>query len=729
MKEDPIKVSIRTKLMGLLVGTSAVVLLAACVAFVIQDRQSFSQSKQQTMQILGEAIAGSAYGPTAFQDEESARYVLETLQSEPTASWAAIYTAEGQRLTTWSRDASFQTPEALSGVPKGDGYQEGALHINSDIKNAEGSVGTLHMAFSTHDLEKRTQEFLLIALFVLLVSVIATALASLRLHKVVSTPIARLSEAAQHVLHTQDFSTRVERSTSDEVGALTESFNAMLTGLEARDRELAEYRENLEQKVAQRTRELNRRNQAMRLVLDNVDQGLVTLTPEGDLCPERSRAFDEMFSATGTHHSLVGCLRNADPEVADWFELGWESLVDGFLPLEVALEQLPAQMAYQGRHLQISYKPILLEDELEQILVIISDRTADVEREVNEAAQREFLGAFERILKDKRGFQDFMTEASRLIALVCAEEIADPSLMMRQLHTLKGNFGIFELHSLAHLCHEMESHWEEHQSLKPQQREELQERWELFSGRIGRLLGQPDTNSLEVPHQDLQAALRALEAGAEQATVALMMRQWSFEKAQVRLETIASRAMQIAQRQGKQDMQVVIEDNGVRLHPERWKPFWSVFTHILRNAIDHGIETSQERQGKGKDGTGVLTLRTFYVESDCVVELADNGHGIHWERVAQKAQEQGLPHQTQKDLEDALFSDGFSTRDKVSEFSGRGAGLAAVRQTVRDMGGQIHLQSTWGSGTTFHFHIPLLEAEHPAEVQAHPRHQPSAELA
>jgi two-component system chemotaxis sensor kinase CheA len=576
------------------------------------------------------------------------------------------------------------------------------------------------MAFSTHDIDQRTQEFLLIALLVLVGSVVMTALASLRLHQVVSTPISHLSQATEQVLETQDFSIRVARSTSDEVGALTEAFNAMLVGLEARDKELAEHRENLEQKVAQRTWELNRRNQAMRMVLDNVDQGLATLDTDGALHQERSRAFDALLGAERAPSTMAGCLEQADPEAGEWFLLGWESLTDGFLPLEVALEQLPSELVHQGRHLHLAYKPITIDGQLEQILVILTDRTADVERELTEAAQREFLGVFERIMRDKRGFMDFTAEADRLMGLVCADPPAQPELMMRRLHTLKGNFGLFGLHSLAHLCHELESHWEEHGSLKPRQREELESRWGSFRERTGRLLGSTAATRMEIQPGDYQAALDALEAGGSREVVLQMMRRWTFEPARSRLEAIASQARQIAASQGKEQMQVHIQDNGVRMQPERWKPFWGVFTHALRNAIDHGVETEQERRAQGKQGASALSLRTFYVEDRCVVELADNGRGINWERVAQKAQDCGLPHQSTEDLIGALFSDGFSTRDEVSELSGRGAGLAAVRQVVQEMGGAIHVQSSPGEGTTFHFHIPLIVQEEPAQPTERP---------
>jgi two-component system, chemotaxis family, sensor kinase CheA len=90
-----------------------------------------------------------------------------------------------------------------------------------------------------------------------------------------------------------------------------------------------------------------------------------------------------------------------------------------------------------------------------------------------------------------------------------------------------------------------------------------------------------------------------------------------------------------------------------------------------------------------------------------VLEVRDDGRGIDWERVRALAIERGLPNQTQRDLEQALFSDGFSLKYQVSEVSGRGVGLAAVKNVVTAMGGRIELESQLGAGATWRFHFSL----------------------
>ena len=101
-----------------------------------------------------------------------------------------------------------------------------------------------------------------------------------------------------------------------------------------------------------------------------------------------------------------------------------------------------------------------------------------------------------------------------------------------------------------------------------------------------------------------------------------------------------------------------------------------------------------------------LELRTRYDAGTILVEIADNGRGIDWKRLAIKAKEQGLPCSNAEQLTQALFADGVSTRDEVTETSGRGMGLASTRAECELLGGKIDVESTVGQGTLFRFRMP-----------------------
>jgi chemotaxis protein histidine kinase CheA len=126
----------------------------------------------------------------------------------------------------------------------------------------------------------------------------------------------------------------------------------------------------------------------------------------------------------------------------------------------------------------------------------------------------------------------------------------------------------------------------------------------------------------------------------------------------------------------------------------------------VRNALDHGIETPDERRGCGKSPTATLTLSTRLEGEELVIAFADDGRGVDWNEIKELARRRGLPHVAQADLEDALFSDGLSTKGTVSEYSGRGVGMAAVAAATRDLDGRVHVHSEPGGGTRVELRFP-----------------------
>lgn len=143
-------------------------------------------------------------------------------------------------------------------------------------------------------------------------------------------------------------------------------------------------------------------------------------------------------------------------------------------------------------------------------------------------------------------------------------------------------------------------------------------------------------------------------------------------------------------------------------------------THLIRNAIDHGIESPAGRKEAGKPDQGVLTLRAFHQGGQVVVEISDDGKGIDPQVISAKAVERGPRTQAQvatmgtQDILQLLFLPGFSTAETVTNVSGRGVGMDVVRTKVESIGGVVDVQSTPGMGTTWRLRIPLTLAIMPA---------------
>lgn len=136
-------------------------------------------------------------------------------------------------------------------------------------------------------------------------------------------------------------------------------------------------------------------------------------------------------------------------------------------------------------------------------------------------------------------------------------------------------------------------------------------------------------------------------------------------------------------------------------------------THLVRNAVDHGIEAPADRVAAGKPAEGVLTLRAYHEGGHVIVEVSDDGKGMDPDRIAEVAIKRGLltreqaAHLERREVLNLVFKPGFSTADKVTNVSGRGVGMDVVKTNIERIGGAVDVESTMGQGTTWRLTIPL----------------------
>ena len=136
-------------------------------------------------------------------------------------------------------------------------------------------------------------------------------------------------------------------------------------------------------------------------------------------------------------------------------------------------------------------------------------------------------------------------------------------------------------------------------------------------------------------------------------------------------------------------------------------------THLLRNAVDHGIEPVEQREAAGKAETGVVRLEAHHRAGSLVITVADDGRGINLDKLRTKVVERHLTTadmvrtMSEAELLEFLFLPGFSTASSVTEYSGRGVGLDVVQSTVRAVGGSVRITTQIGKGTTFHLQLPI----------------------
>ncbi|RKP45380.1 chemotaxis protein CheW, partial [Pararobbsia silviterrae] len=134
-------------------------------------------------------------------------------------------------------------------------------------------------------------------------------------------------------------------------------------------------------------------------------------------------------------------------------------------------------------------------------------------------------------------------------------------------------------------------------------------------------------------------------------------------------------------------------------------------THLVRNSLDHGIETPEVRAAAGKDPVGQLILSAEHAGGNIVIEVSDDGAGLRRDKILAKALKQGLPGVTEnmpdEDVWNLIFAPGFSTAEQVTDVSGRGVGMDVVKRNIQGMGGHVEITSRAGHGTTTRIVLPL----------------------
>jgi two-component system chemotaxis sensor kinase CheA len=470
--------------------------------------------------------------------------------------------------------------------------------------------------------------------------------------------------------------------------------------------------EGLEQRVQERTAELAGRNRAVRLVLDTVDQALLTVRLSGHLATERSSVTDSWFGSYTGNPSFADYVR-ADARFASLFELGLDALRENLLPRELCLGQLPTRLVQGARQFDCRYLPIDEDGSLSGLLIVIDDVTERLARAREEAERRELLAAFTGLMRDRNGFLTFFEETERLLELLARDGVRLEE-QQRHLHTLKGNAATYGLELMAELCHATESDLAQ-DGTGTALLLQLRARWSAVCGNLRAAAADELGRNIEISPRDLDLLIERAQRGTPMDELIHELRQLTWESSKRPLERLAQHARALALRLGKAPLAIEIETDDTRLDPNRWTPLWFEVVHAVRNAVDHGIEHPAERTAAGKAHAGRLRLAARRVERCFQIDIEDDGTGIDWQAIRDRCKERGRPHATRAELVDAMLSQDFSTRAQVSDTSGRGVGLAALASAVSRLGGSVAVESEAGRGTCWTLSFPNIEARAPSQ--------------
>lgn len=171
------------------------------------------------------------------------------------------------------------------------------------------------------------------------------------------------------------------------------------------------------------------------------------------------------------------------------------------------------------------------------------------------------------------------------------------------------------------------------------------------------------------------------------------------------------RVVREASNLAKKDIALVLEGEETEIDRTLIENLTDPLTHMLRNAVDHGVESPEKRRESGKSEQGTIWLSAYHRSGRILIDIKDDGGGINRERVFQIAVQKGIvapdAQLTEDEVNELIFAPGFSTAEKVSDLSGRGVGMDVVKQAIQNLGGHVSIKSTPGQGTLFSLSLPL----------------------
>jgi len=465
---------------------------------------------------------------------------------------------------------------------------------------------------------------------------------------------------------------------------------------------LLDVNQGLERTVEERTR-------AIRAILDHVQFGFFLVGRDLRITEGHTRSLSALLRKDKLAGERASEMLGFSGDRAFDFDFRVEQIFDDFLPAELSCDQVPARAVFGDRVLRIQASAVRGADgQVAQVLFGVSDVT---DLEAAERANRNNQTVL-RALRDPEPFRRFVSDLNQRFGSVReAVETDDERRARRELHTIKGNASCYGLTELASGAHKVE----ESQRIELSPIIDLEREFEGFLESNLDLLGlKRNATEREVYRLD-SAELSALEEMIKRTrdvdslrpTLLRRLDRLRWQPAGRLVGPLDTQVVGLGERLGK-DVVLRVVGGDTQVVPASVMPVISVLPHLLRNAIDHGVEAPGARGDKPRRAT--IELGFSDAGDAWHLTVRDDGRGINVEALRARAVALGLIKAsdtlTHDQLCQLIFAPKLSTAEEVSDVSGRGEGLAAVADAVKQAGGRITVLSQSGAGTTFLIAIP-----------------------
>ncbi|WP_281886308.1 ATP-binding protein [Paenibacillus sp. YYML68] len=524
----------------------------------------------------------------------------------------------------------------------------------------------------------------------------------------------------------------------DELEAQRNELEAQRDELEAQKEELVRSQE----RIQEAKQKLTEQEKSLRSLLNNAGQGFLSFGADLLVREEYSLECVKLFGAGLSGRPFVELIAADDAQQQSFLRSLLGKLFQEKEPSRRSLYMplLTDELVIDGRHIQLEYKLIaaLEADDEESCMVILTDVT---EKRLLQSQMEQERNTLKMVVKVVVGYNDYRELVSdykhfigeRVHALFQEQEPLDASLfeLFRHIHTFKGSFSQFGLTHAAQKLHEAESVIAElckraedvtHSEIRAVLDSFHMDEWLQYELEVlHRILGDTffgQDNVLFIDKGKIVEIERKMVASLSTADCQLLLpelRKLRYKPFKELLRAYPEYTLGLAERMDKMIEPFAIEGDEVLCDSDRYADFARSLVHVFRNLADHGIEPCDVREALGKPELGRVRCDVQLDEGVIVLQISDDGRGIDPEQIKAKAVAKGLiADEAAAALADEavielLFHEQFSTKDEVSELSGRGIGLAAVKLETERLGGTLDVSSEPGRGTTFVFRIPYVD--------------------
>ncbi len=499
---------------------------------------------------------------------------------------------------------------------------------------------------------------------------------------------------------------------------------------------IEEHNRSLEQKVEERTAALRQKNRDIASMMANMHQGLFTIIPGGLIHPEYASYLETIFEtkriADRNFSDLLFSHANLSADAIDQCVTAVDAIVgEDEMMFDFNSHCLPNEMILhldeeRDKILEMDWDAIVSDDTVEKLMVTIRDVTELRALEAEAKGQKQELEIIGEILAvDAKKFKEFVNtsesfvdECRKIIDQTPEKDINAIAQLFRNMHTVKGNARTYGLKYIAEAVHGVESTYddlrknEEVQWHPPKLVEELETANQIlrkygviFSEKLGRD-AVVDAGGAALDPAKVSGILQSItELSAESLppklqnvvseTYKLLISSEAKPMSEVISDVLTS-ATSLANQLGKAQPEIYIDNGDLFIKSEAHSMLNNIFMHVFRNAIDHGIEKPDDRVAKGKPEHGTVRMDTTVQDGFATFSVRDDGRGIAIAKIFEMAKEKGIyaadaPRPPAEEIANLIFASGFSTAEEVTDVSGRGVGMDAVKTFLEGNGGGINV--------------------------------------